>query len=99
MLRLSLKMTLARKGRLVLTSLAIILGTSFLSGTTIFSDTINNTFDRLFTDVFRDVDAYVRSANSVESEFGESRHSPTQIGALETILKVAYGELKVVDYQ
>ena len=99
MLRLSLKMTLARKGRLVLTSLAIILGTSFLSGTTIFSDTINNTFDRLFTDVFRDVDAYVRSANSVESEFGESRHSPTQIGALETILKVPGVKAAVGDMQ
>ena len=99
MLRLSLKMTLARKGRLVLTSLAIILGTSFLSGTTIFSDTINNTFDQLFTDVFRDVNAYVRSANSVESEFGESRHSPTQIEALETILKVPGVSAAVGDMQ
>ena len=33
MLKLALKMTWARKGRLVLTSLAIILGTGFLSGT------------------------------------------------------------------
>jgi putative ABC transport system permease protein len=96
MLRLSLKMTLARKGRLLLTSLAIILGTSFLSGTTIFSDTINNTFDQLFTDVFRDVNAYVRSSNSVESEFGESRHSPTQIEALETILKVPGVSLSLI---
>ena len=66
MLRLSLRMTLARKGRLVLTSLAIILGTGFLSGTLIFSDTLNKTFDRLFADVFRDVDAYVRSSQFVE---------------------------------
>ena len=57
MLLLSLKMTLARKGRLFLTSLAIILGTGFLSGTFIFSDTLSKTFDRLFTDVFRDVDS------------------------------------------
>ncbi|MCX6535824.1 MAG: FtsX-like permease family protein [Actinobacteria bacterium] len=99
MLRLSLKMTLARKGRLLLTSLAIILGTSFLSGTTIFSDTINNTFDQLFTDVFRDVNAYIRSSNSVESEFGESRHSPTQIEALETILKVPGVSAAVGDMQ
>ena len=70
MFRLSLKMTLARKGRLILTSLAIILGTSFLSGTYIFSDTLNKTFDRLFSDVFRDVDAYVRSSSFVEVDFG-----------------------------
>jgi putative ABC transport system permease protein len=49
-------MTLARKGRLFLTSLAIILGTGFLAGTFIFSDTLNSTFDRLFSDVFKDVD-------------------------------------------
>ena len=65
MFRLSLKMTLARKGRLFLTSLAIILGTGFLAGTYIFSDTLNSTFDRLFSDVFKDVDGYVRSSSFV----------------------------------
>ncbi|TRZ83902.1 MAG: FtsX-like permease family protein [Actinobacteria bacterium] len=98
MLRLSLKMTLARKGRLLLTSLAIILGTSFLSGTRIFSDTINNTFDQLFTDVFRDVNVYVRSSNSVESDF-KSLHSPTDISVLETILKVPGVSAAVGDMQ
>ena len=70
MIRLALKMTLARKGRLLLTALAVILGTSFLSGTFIFRDTINKTFDELFSDVFRDVDAYVRSTNFIETNFG-----------------------------
>ena len=98
MFRLSLKMTLARKGRLLLTSLAIILGTSFLSGTTIFSDTINSTFDRLFTDVFRDVDAYVRSTDSVDTGFGEQR-APSAVSALETILKVKGVSAAVGDMQ
>ena len=98
MFRLSLKMTLARKGRLLLTSLAIILGTSFLSGTTIFSDTINSTFDRLFTDVFRDIDAYVRSTDSVDTGFGEQR-APSAVSALETILKVKGVSAAVGDMQ
>ena len=98
MFQLSLKMTLARKGRLLLTSLAIILGTSFLSGTTIFSDTINSTFDRLFTDVFRDVDAYVRSTDSVDTGFGEQR-APSAVSALETILKVKGVSAAVGDMQ
>ena len=98
MFRLSLKMTLARKGRLLLTSLAIILGTSFLSGTTIFSDTINSTFDRLFTDVFRDVDAYVRSTDSVDTGFGEQR-APSAVSALDTILKVKGVSAAVGDMQ
>ena len=88
MFRLSLKMTLARKGRLILTSLAIILGTSFLSGTYIFSDTLNKTFDRLFSDVFRDVDAYVRSSSFVKVDFGGEQRSSTPIEALETVLAV-----------
>jgi putative ABC transport system permease protein len=81
-------MTLARKGRLVLTSLAIILGTGFLSGTLIFSDTLNKTFDRLFADVFRDVDAYVRSSQFVEVGFGGEQRAQTPITALETVLAV-----------
>ncbi|MEY3365698.1 MAG: hypothetical protein RIS71_435, partial [Actinomycetota bacterium] len=88
MLGLSLRMTLARKGRLVLTSLAIILGTGFLSGTLIFSDTLNKTFDRLFADVFRDVDAYVRSSQFVEVGFGGEQRAQTPITALETVLAV-----------
>ena len=98
MFRLSLKMTIARKGRLFLTSLAIILGTSFLSGTTIFSDTINSTFDRLFTDVFRDVDAYVRSTDSVDTGFGEQR-APSPVAVLDTILKVKGVSAAVGDMQ
>ncbi len=88
MLGLSLRMTLARKGRLVLTSLAIILGTGFLSGTLIFSDTLNKTFDRLFADVFRDVDAYVRSSQFVEVGFGGEQRAQTPVTALETVLAV-----------
>ena len=81
-------MTLARKGRLFLTSLAIILGTGFLAGTYIFSDTLNSTFDRLFSDVFRDVDAFVRSSSFVEAEFGGEQRGSTPISALETVLSV-----------
>ncbi|NCZ87653.1 MAG: FtsX-like permease family protein [Actinobacteria bacterium] len=88
MLRLALKMTWARKGRLVLTSLAIILGTGFLSGTFVFRDTINQTFDRLFSDVFRDVDAYVRSTAFIELDFGGEQRAGTPISALETVRNV-----------
>ena len=81
-------MTLARKGRLFLTSLAIILGTGFLAGTYIFSDTLNSTFDKLFSDVFTDVDGYVRSSSFVEAEFGGEQRGSAPISALETVLSV-----------
>lgn len=85
MFRLALKMTLARKGRLVLTSLAVILGTAFLSGTFVFRDTINQTFDRLFADVFRDVDGYVRSTTFLELDFGGEQRAGTPVSALDIV--------------
>jgi len=70
MFKLALKGILARKGRLLLTSLAVILGTSFLAGTYIFSDTLTKSFDDLFSDVFNDTDAYVRSSVVIKGDFG-----------------------------
>ena len=81
-------MILARKGRLFLTSLAIILGTAFLSGTFIFSDTLNKTFDQLFSDVYRDVDAYVRSSNFVEVQFGGEQRARIPVSELDTVRAV-----------
>jgi putative ABC transport system permease protein len=81
-------MTLARKGRLFLTSLAIILGTAFLSGTFIFSDTLNRTFDQLFSDVYKDVDAYVRSSNFVDVPFGGEQRARIPVSELNAVQQV-----------
>ncbi|MFM8626310.1 MAG: ABC transporter permease [Actinomycetota bacterium] len=70
MFRIALKSILGRKARLVLTSLAVILGTAFLAGTSVFSATLNRTFDNLFQDVFKNIDGYVRSTEVVEGDFG-----------------------------
>ena len=81
MWRIALKGILGRKARLVLTSLAVILGTSFLSGTAVFSATLNRTFDNLFSDVFRNVDSYVRSTQVIEADFGaeERQRIPAEL--------------------
>ena len=70
MLRLAFKSVISRKARLFLTSLAVILGTSFLAGATIFTDTLNKTFDTLFAEVFQEVDGFVRSTDVIETDFG-----------------------------
>ena len=84
MLRIALKGILGRKARLVLTSLAVILGTAFLSGTAVFSATLNQTFDNLFSDVFRNVDSYVRSTQVIEADFGaeERQRIPAELIAM-----------------
>jgi putative ABC transport system permease protein len=73
MLKVAIRGLVAHKGRLVLTALAVIVATAFLSATYVFSDTIQRTFDNLFADVYRNTDAYVRSANNVEAEFGNQQ--------------------------
>jgi len=46
------------------------LGTAFLSGTSVFSATLDRTFNNLFEDVFKNIDGYVRSTQVVEGDFG-----------------------------
>ncbi len=50
--------------------LSIILGVAFLSGTLVFSATIQKSFDDLFSSVYRTTDAYVRSSQTELSSDG-----------------------------
>ena len=70
MLRLALRNVTARFGRILLTALAIIVSTAFLSGTFMFRDTLEGTFNALFAKSYEKVDAYVQAANTVETAFG-----------------------------
>ena len=88
MWRIALKGILGRKARLVLTSLAVILGTSFLSGTAVFSATLNRTFDNLFSDVFRNVDSYVRSTQVIEADFGAEERQRIPVELIDLVKQV-----------
>lgn len=69
MLRLSLRSMLARKGRMVLTALAVIAGTAFLSGVFIFTDTMRGEFDAVFGNAYAKTSAYVRSVHTIDTDF------------------------------
>ena len=56
----ALKGVLAHRARLLMTALAIVIGVAFVSGTFVFTDTINARFENLFSDVYAGVDASVR---------------------------------------
>jgi putative ABC transport system permease protein len=73
---------------MILTSLAVILGTSFLAGTSVFSDTLNRTFDNLFSDVFKNVDSYVRSAQVIEGNFGQEERKRIPLELVDLVRKV-----------
>ena len=61
MIKIALKTVLAHKVRLVLTAVAIVLGVSLVSGTFIFTDTINAQFDDLLDDIYAGIDVSVRA--------------------------------------
>ncbi|HEY5889836.1 MAG TPA: FtsX-like permease family protein [Acidimicrobiia bacterium] len=60
MLRASIKGLLAHKMRLAMTALSVVLGVAFVAGSFVFTDTIDATFDSLFSDVYAGVDATIR---------------------------------------
>ena len=88
MFKLSLKNIWSHKGRLVLTALAVIAGTAFLSGVFVFTDTINGTFTRMFADAFKGTDAWVRSSNVLEGDFGEETRDRIDLDLLDVVLAV-----------
>jgi putative ABC transport system permease protein len=66
----TLKGLLAHKLRLGLTALSVVLGVAFVSGTFVLTDTINHTFDNLFTEVSKGVDVTVRARSGFENASG-----------------------------
>lgn len=55
MLKATLRTFFAHRGRMSLSALAVLLSVAFVAGTLIFSDTINRTFDQLFSSTAADV--------------------------------------------
>jgi putative ABC transport system permease protein len=70
MLRITIKNLFARKFRLVLTSIAVILGVAFMAGTFVLTDTLGNVFDGLFADVNRGVDVALRGKEPFKDTAG-----------------------------
>lgn len=64
MLRFALKGALARKLRLALTAVSIILGVAFVSGTYVLTDTLNATFDRIFGNAEHGVSVVVQGTQA-----------------------------------
>ncbi len=59
MTRFALKGMLGRKLRTVLTALAIVLGVAMVSGTFVLTDSIDDAFNTIFTEVYRGTDATI----------------------------------------
>ena len=59
MLRATLKSLLARKLRLILSGLAVVLGVMFVAGAFVVTDTLSRSFDSVFADAYSQTDVGV----------------------------------------
>src|SRR3954471_11834855 len=92
MLRTTLRSLFARKLRLVLSALAIVLGVGFVTGTLVLTDTLNRTFNNLFADIDKNTSVKVRAqSNLADSGADQSNGAsggsgkPVPASVLETV--------------
>lgn len=67
MRKVSLRNLAAHKVRLVLTVLSVVLGTAFVAGSFVFTDTLQKTFDSIFDDTAQGVDVRVSAVEQGSS--------------------------------
>ncbi|ATW48886.1 ABC transporter permease [Streptomyces peucetius] len=65
--RTSLRNFFAHKGRMALSAVAVLLSVAFVSGTLVFTDTMNTTFDKLFATSAADVTVSPKGAEDTEA--------------------------------
>src|ERR1700716_4058348 len=85
MLKLTIKGLVAHKTRFASTLMAVFLGVAFLVGVLVLTGTVSRTFDDLFADANRGVDAYVRSSQVVKGEFGPDTRGRIDASLVDTI--------------
>ncbi|HKE80469.1 MAG TPA: hypothetical protein VKB54_14215, partial [Solirubrobacteraceae bacterium] len=57
----------ARKLRLALTTLAVVLGTTLIAGTYVFTDSINSAFDTIFQVSYKNTDAAITPHKTIDT--------------------------------
>src|SRR3954454_19120786 len=67
MRKVALRGLFARKLRLILTALAVALGVTLIAGTYVFTDTINRSFDKIFTQSAKGTDASVTPRKTIDT--------------------------------
>ena len=81
MLRATLKSLLARKLRLLLSGLAVVLGVMFVSGAFVLTDTLGRSFDAVFADAYAEVDVSVEAKPKIDVSTAEGMPLSTPMPA------------------
>lgn len=86
MFKVAFKGVMARKGRVLTTAIAVLLGVAFVTGTLVLSDTITRVFNDLFADVNEGTDAVVRAESTFNDGFGTDIRGRIDQSLLGTVL-------------
>ncbi|MCW2950378.1 MAG: hypothetical protein JWN41_1391 [Thermoleophilia bacterium] len=76
MLRVAIKGVWARKLRLLLTSIAVVLGVGFVAGAFFLTDSVRSSFDTLFTEAAQGLDVQVTTKHYTEIEQKQASSQP-----------------------
>src|SRR5580692_11767696 len=87
MWRVTIKGLLAHKLRLGLTALSIVLGVTFIAGTFVLTDTLHNTFNTLFSNIYQNIDFQVRGVAQFGSG-GTATRNPVPESVVSTVRTV-----------
>jgi putative ABC transport system permease protein len=88
MFRATMRSLLAHKVRLLLTAVSVVLGVAFVAGSLVFTDTLKQTFDDLFTQTTPDV---VITAQTAFTDVSGSGATPTISSATLTTVSSVQG--------
>lgn len=101
MWRATRKGLVAHKFRLLSTYVAVLLGVSFVAGTLVLSDTLQETFDDLFTNVTEGVDVSVRSKAAFTSgdDSGATDREAVPASLVDTVAAIDGVKLAVGNVQ
>ena len=99
MKNVTIKGLLAHKLRLALTSVAIVLGVTFIAGTFVLTDTLHNTFSSLFGNIYQKVDFQVRGVAQFSGNSADAVRNPMPESVLSTVrhvpgVAVAFGQVQ-----
>jgi len=79
MLRATWRSLLARKLRLLLSGIAVILGVAFVSGTYVLTDTMGKAFDNLFVDAYKGTAVTVQGTSALGGGFNDREPVPQAV--------------------
>jgi putative ABC transport system permease protein len=86
--RATLKNLLAHKLRMALTTLSVVLGVAFVSGTMVLTDTMNATFTSLFGEANAGTDVAVRATSAFSTGDGTDQREDVPADLVETVAGV-----------